>query len=147
MEYLQDLNLQQKKAVLEEHKLVCIIAGPGCGKTKTLISRIIYLLAEKKIEPRQILVLTFAKKAIKEIKKRIYPYVAPVQKLELNIYNFHSFCYYILSKHSSLLGFPENKFPVYDRHDQENIIKKIVYSLNYQAEQKEISTILSLISR
>src|SRR5271168_4261251 len=71
MEYLQDLNPQQKKAVLEEHKLICIIAGPGCGKTKTLIGRIIYLLAEKKIEPRQILVLTFAKKAIKEIKKRI----------------------------------------------------------------------------
>lgn len=147
MEYLQDLNPQQKKAVLEEHKLICVIAGPGCGKTKTLISRIIYLLAEKKIEPRQVLVLTFAKKAIKEIKKRIYPYIAPAQKSELNIYNFHSFCYTLLSKHASLLGFPENKFPVYDRHDQENIIKKIVYNLNYQAEQKEISTILSLISR
>jgi DNA helicase-2/ATP-dependent DNA helicase PcrA len=147
MEYLQDLNPQQKKAALEEHKLICVIAGPGCGKTKTLISRIIYLLAEKKIEPRQVLVLTFAKKAIKEIKKRIYPYIAPTQKSELNIYNFHSFCYTLLSKHASLLGFPENKFPVYDRHDQENIIKKIVYNLNYQAEQKEISTILSLISR
>src|SRR6266487_5214600 len=147
MVYLQDLNPQQKKAVLEKHKLICVIAGPGCGKTKTLISRIIYLLEEKKIEPRQVLVLTFAKKAIKEIKKRIYPYIAPVQKSQLNIYNFHSLCYFLLSKHASLLGFPENKFPVYDRHDQENIIKKIVYNLNYPAEQKEISTILSLISR
>jgi len=81
MEYLQDLNPQQKKAVLEKHKLICVIAGPGCGKTKTLISRIIYLLAEKKIEPQQILVLTFAKKAIKEIKKRIYPYIVPAQKI------------------------------------------------------------------
>ncbi|CAJ0844780.1 3780_t:CDS:2 [Entrophospora sp. SA101] len=147
MEYLQELNPQQKKAVLEEHKLICVIAGPGCGKTKTLISRIIHLLTTKKIEPRQILVLTFAKKAIKEIKKRIYPYTSPAQKSELNIYNFHSFCYSLLSKHASLLGFPENKFPVYDRHDQENIIKKIVYDLNYNAEKKEIGTILSLIGR
>ena len=77
MEYLQDLNSQQKKAVLENHQLICVIAGPGCGKTKTLISRIIYLLAEKKVEPQRILVLTFAKKAIKEIKKRIYPYINP----------------------------------------------------------------------
>ena len=147
MEHLQELNPQQKKAVLEEHRLICVIAGPGCGKTKTLITRIIHLLTAKKIESRQILVLTFAKKAIKEIKKRIYPYIDPTQKSELNIYNFHSFCYALLSKHASLLGFPENKFPVYDRHDQENIIKKIIYELNYNAEQKEISAILSLISR
>ncbi|CAJ0762179.1 17797_t:CDS:2, partial [Entrophospora sp. SA101] len=146
MEYLQELNPQQKKAVLEEHRLICVIAGPGCGKTKTLITRIIHLLTAKKVEPRQILVLTFAKKAIKEIKKRIYPYVDPTQKSELNIYNFHSFCYALLSRHAALLGFPENKFPVYDRHDQENIVKKIIYDLNYNAEQKEISTILSLIS-
>ncbi|CAJ0896448.1 4027_t:CDS:2 [Entrophospora sp. SA101] len=114
MEYLQELNPQQKKAVLEEHRLICVIAGPGCGKTKTLITRIIHLLTAKKVEPRQILVLTFAKKAIKEIKKRIYPYVDPTQKSELNIYNFHSFCYALLSRHAALLGFPENKFPVYD---------------------------------
>src|SRR5207244_2711543 len=91
MEYLKDLNLQQKKAVLESHRLICVIAGPGCGKTKTLISRIIYLLMEKKTKLQRILLLIFAKKAIKEI-------------------------------------------------------KKIVYNFNYQADQKEISTILSLIS-
>jgi len=70
MEHLRELNPQQKKAVLEEHRLICVIAGPGCGKTKTLITRIIHLLTARKIKSRQILVLTFAKKAIKEIKKR-----------------------------------------------------------------------------
>lgn len=147
MKYLGDLNPQQKEAVLTQKNLVCVIAGPGCGKTKTLISRVVHLLTEHKIAPRRILVLTFAKKAIKEIKTRIYPYVDPSQKSELNIYNFHSFCYHILSEHANLLGFAENKFPVYDRHDQENVIKKVIYELNYQAEQKEISTLLSLISR
>src|SRR5207237_1236681 len=78
MEYLQELNPQQKKAVLEEHRLICVIAGPGCGKPKTLITRIIHLLTFNKIK---------------------------------------------------------------------NIIKKIIYDLNYNAEQKEISTILSLINR
>jgi len=101
MEFLQELNPQQKKAVCEENSLICVVAGPGCGKTKTLVSRVIYLLVVKKLEPRQILVLTFAKKAIKEVKSRIYPYVNPTQKSELNIVNFHSFCYKVLSKHAS----------------------------------------------
>ncbi|CAJ0919145.1 499_t:CDS:2 [Entrophospora sp. SA101] len=36
LEYLQELNEQQKQAVYEKHHRVCVIAGPGCGKTKTL---------------------------------------------------------------------------------------------------------------
>ncbi|SRR5258706_7864520 len=146
MDFLQALNPSQKEAVFAEDKSLCVIAGPGCGKTKTLISRIIYLLTVKKVNPQRILVLTFAKKAIKEIKKRIYPYIDPLQKSELNIANFHSFGYQVLSKHSFLLGFLENKFPIYDRHDQENIIKKIVYDPKEQIEQKEVNVLLSLIS-
>ncbi|MDR1670802.1 MAG: UvrD-helicase domain-containing protein, partial [Spiroplasmataceae bacterium] len=38
---------------------VCVIAGPGCGKTKTLVSRLIYLLSSQKAQPRNILTLTF----------------------------------------------------------------------------------------
>jgi len=65
MEFLQELNEQQKQAVYEEHPRICVIAGPGCGKTKTLVSRLIYLLSSQKAQPQNILVLTFAKKAIK----------------------------------------------------------------------------------
>lgn len=72
MEYLQDLNPQQKQAVMEQHPRVCVIAGPGCGKTKTLVSKAIYLLASQQAQPRNILILTFAKKAIKEIKKGFF---------------------------------------------------------------------------
>ncbi|CAG8844715.1 7650_t:CDS:2, partial [Racocetra persica] len=36
MDFLQELNEQQKQAVYEEHSRICVIAGPGCGKTKTL---------------------------------------------------------------------------------------------------------------
>ena len=69
MEFLQELNAQQKQAACEKHQRICVIAGPGCGKTKTLVSRIIYLLSSQKVQSQNILVLTFAKKAIKEIKK------------------------------------------------------------------------------
>ena len=145
-ELFQELNEQQKQAVYEEHPRICVIAGPGCGKTKTLVSRFIYLLGEKKIPSQNILVLTFAKKAIKEIKKRVFSYITTVSSKDLHIYNFHSFCFHVLNKHSYLLGFPESKFPVYDRHEQEVVVRKIIYQNNYNADQKEINTILAYIS-
>ena len=145
-EIFQELNEQQNQAVYEEHPLICVIAGPGCGKTKTLVSRVIYLLVEKKIPSQSILVLTFAKKAIKEIKKRVFSYITTVSSKDLHIYNFHSFCFHVLNKYSHLLGFPESKFPVYDRHEQETVVRKIIYQNNYNADQKEIRTILAYIS-
>jgi len=145
-EFFQELNKQQNQAVYEEHPRICVIAGPGCGKTKTLVSRVIYLLTNKKISTKNILVLTFAKKAIKEIKKRVFSYISAVSLKDLHIYNFHSFCFHVLNNHSHLLGFPESKFPVYDRHEQETVVRKIVHQNNYNADQKEINTIIAYIS-
>jgi len=146
MEYLQELNQQQKQAVLEKHPRLCVIAGPGCGKTKTLVSKAIHLLTSQQAQPQNILVLTFAKKAIKEIKKRVFSHITEISPKDLHIYNFHSFCFKVLNTHSHLLGFPASKFPVYDRHEQEEVIKKVIYQNNYSADQKEINTILSCIS-
>jgi DNA helicase II / ATP-dependent DNA helicase PcrA len=146
MEYLEGLNQQQKQAVLERHPRLCVIAGPGCGKTKTLVSKAIHLLTSQQAQPQNILVLTFAKKAIKEIKKRVFSHIAEISPKDLHIYNFHSFCFKVLNTHSHLLGFPASKFPVYDRHEQEEVIKKIIRQNNYNADQKEINTILSCIS-
>src|SRR5438270_7543246 len=136
----QQLNSQQKQAVCEKNSRVCVIAGPCCGKTRTFVSRLIYLLSEQKIPPQNILVLTFAKKAIKEIKKRVFAYITAISPRNLHIYNFHSFCFRVLNQHSHLLGFPDSKFPVYDRHEQETIIRKILFQNNCSAEKKEINT-------
>src|ERR1043166_6572694 len=146
LEFLSELNEQQQQAVYEKHPRICIIAGPGCGKTKTLVSRIIYLLVSEKVPPHNILVLTFAKKAIKEIKKRVFSFISAVSSRDLHIYNFHSFCFRVLNQHSHLLGFPESRFPVYDRHEQEAIVRKILYQNNYNAAKKEINTIVAYIS-
>ncbi|MCE8162688.1 MAG: ATP-dependent helicase [Candidatus Moeniiplasma glomeromycotorum] len=145
-EIFQELNGQQKQAVYENHPRICVIAGPGCGKTRTLVSRLIYLLSERKIPPGNVLVLTFAKKAIKEIKKRVFAYITTVSPRDLHIYNFHSFCFRVLNQHSYLLGFPDSKFPVYDRHEQETVIRKIIYQNNYNCDKKEVNTILAYIS-
>ena len=68
---LSSLNSQQQLAVKSEASPLVIIAGPGTGKTKTLISRIVYLIENKGTRPENILALTFTKKAASEMQERL----------------------------------------------------------------------------
>jgi len=68
---LTQLNQKQKDAVLSEHERILILAGAGSGKTKTLIQKIIYLIAEKHVDPHNILAITFTKNAANEMIDRL----------------------------------------------------------------------------
>ncbi|HLA03857.1 MAG TPA: ATP-dependent helicase [Patescibacteria group bacterium] len=68
--YLKELNKEQIKAAKSSSPFIEILAGPGTGKTKTLVARIRFLL-EKKIKPGQILAITFTRKAADEISRRL----------------------------------------------------------------------------
>lgn len=68
---LTELNENQKLAVLTTEGPLLIRAGPGTGKTKTLVARIQYLIVEQHVVPESILAITFTKKAVIEIKERI----------------------------------------------------------------------------
>ena len=88
---LTTLNEVQKQAVQEVDGPMMILAGAGSGKTRTLVSRICYLLSEKDVGAYQVLALTFSNKAAKEMRDR----VAVMLKMEaqaLPITTFHSFC-------------------------------------------------------
>lgn len=61
------LDKNQQKVVQYTEGPLLVIAGPGSGKTKTLVERSVHLLAEKKIEPSQILLSTFTEKSGKRI--------------------------------------------------------------------------------
>ena len=64
---LENLNKEQKKAVLYNEGPLLILAGAGSGKTKVLTTKIAYLIKEKNISPYEILAITFTNKAAKEI--------------------------------------------------------------------------------
>ena len=57
-----NLNLSQKEAVENIDGPLLIIAGPGSGKTRTLVERMIYMIKEKNIKPEEILVSTFTER-------------------------------------------------------------------------------------
>lgn len=68
---LKELNKSQQEAVKYTEGPLLIIAGPGSGKTKTLVARALYLIAEKNIPPESIMVATFTEKAAKELVTRV----------------------------------------------------------------------------
>ena len=65
------LNPEQLRAVRSESRYAAVTAGPGTGKTKTLVSRILYLLQEKQVKPREITAVTFTRKAAAELRERL----------------------------------------------------------------------------
>ena len=121
---LDHLNKEQKDAVLQTDGAMMILAGAGAGKTRTLVSKIIYLLSEKNIGAYQLLALTFSNKATQEMRDRITCEV-PFDIGGLQVLTFHSFCANLLRQEFQYLGLSKN-FVIYDTSDQKSLVKKIM---------------------
>jgi len=88
-EEMDDLNAQQRQAVEAGDGPMVIIAGPGTGKTKTLVARLKYLVASGQTPAERILALTFTRKACEEMQAR-------ARLPGVKIATFHSLCHEIL---------------------------------------------------
>ena len=67
----ENANDAQRTAISTTEGPVLITAGPGTGKTFTLVQRAIYLIEEQKVNPESIFIATFTEKAAKELVTRI----------------------------------------------------------------------------
>ncbi len=166
IDILENLNEKQKEAILITEGPVLVIAGPGSGKTRVLTHRIVYIIANKKSKPDNILAITFTNKAAGEMKKRvifllnsIYPKNSqrPRHVVAFNshlvsfpvdfptICTFHSLCVKILRKEAGVIGFKKD-FVIFDSDDQKVIIKKIIKKLQIDREQFNPKAVLTEIS-
>jgi DNA helicase II / ATP-dependent DNA helicase PcrA len=119
----RELNKEQLKVVYEGDGPCLVLSGPGSGKTRTLVYRAAYLL-EKGILPSQILLLTFTKKAAKEMLSRIYALSSFTEK-EICGGTFHHVGNLFLREYAENIGYWPN-FVILDEEDSRGIIKEIL---------------------
>lgn len=122
----KNLNIQQKKAVEAAQTPLLIVAGAGTGKTKTLTSRLSFLI-NSGISPEKILAITFTNKAAKEMEHRILAN-SPGLNPKPFIGTFHSFGARLLREEAGLFGRSKGFF-IFDTADSFSLIKKILKEL------------------
>ena len=97
--FLDELNGRQRAAVTSKARAIAVSAGPGTGKTKTLVSRILYLLKERGVKPEEITAVTFTKKAAGEMRERLEQELGGKRAVSrLRIGTFHAICYDLLKE-------------------------------------------------
>lgn len=125
---IDSLNDRQKEAVLYNNGPLLIIAGAGAGKTKTLTTKIAYLIEENYARPYNVLAITFTNKAAKEMKDRLYLLIGDMAK-HIQVSTFHSFGLKLLRENFSALGYEKN-FVIMDSDDSLTVVKKILKDMN-----------------
>ena len=91
-------NPEQEMAIAASERAVAVIAGPGSGKTGTLVSRIAYLIEEKGVSPREITAVTFTRQAAREMTERLEKKLGKKKLRGLTIGTFHSICLELLER-------------------------------------------------
>jgi DNA helicase II / ATP-dependent DNA helicase PcrA len=131
---IENLNKEQKEAVLNTEGPNLIVAGAGSGKTRVLTTRLIHIIHQKKAFPNQILCVTFTNKAAKEMQNRVMKYVKGTSNAVPWLGTFHSTSVKFLRRHAEALDYKSN-FTILDTDDQKKLIRNIVKSQDLDAKK------------
>lgn len=144
--YKAELNTAQFEAASAIEGSYLVIAGAGTGKTRTLVYRVSRLI-EMGYEPKSILLLTFTRKAAREMMNRA-TLLLDNRCSKINGGTFHSFANLTLRKYSKAIGLDAN-FIILDQGDSEDVINLIRGQMNVAKLKKRFpnkQTILRVIS-
>lgn len=120
-EYLESLNPEQLEATIHSGSPLLILAGAGSGKTRTITTKIAYLIQHEKVPPYSILAVTFTKKAANEMQERAIALESECAKLMIK--TFHSFGAWFLRRYAEKVGV-DPFFTVYDDEDSASLIRE-----------------------
>ncbi len=143
-DYLEQLNEQQREAVLYCDGPQLVIAGAGSGKTRVLTYKIVHLLRQG-LMPWRIMALTFTNKAAREMRDRINPLVGEEVSSQLWMGTFHSIFARLLRINADRIGY-KHDFTIYDQSDSRSLIKLIIKDMQLDDKVYKPATIQSQIS-
>jgi DNA helicase-2/ATP-dependent DNA helicase PcrA len=141
---LSQLNPYQQEAVKTTEGPLLILAGAGSGKTRTLTHKTAWLVEKKKVDPSQILLVTFTNRAANEMKERLKKLLGAGRLPQAG--TFHSFCARILRREGKHLGIPAN-FVIFDTPDQQATVKQAMIEADISTRKFRPGSILATISQ
>jgi len=142
---LFDLNPEQDAAVRTTEGPLLILAGAGTGKTRVIIARVAYLIAQG-VDPAHILAVTFTNKAANEMRERLAGMIEKAEAKKVTMSTFHALCVRILRQDIGRLGYKKN-FSIYDEGDTTGLIKKIITRTAAKDEKLDPGVAKNLISK
>lgn len=132
------LNQYQQQAVESVFPVTAVIAGPGTGKTKTLVSRIQHLIGERGVKPSEITAVTFTNKAANELTQRIRQALPGKRSLnQMQVGTFHSLCYRLLAQSKTELSLA-------DQGQAEECAGEAIEALDLSCTVRQFLTSISL---
>jgi len=141
---LDDLNPQQRAAVVHEGGPLLIVAGAGSGKTRVLTRRMAYLLAAREVRPGEILAITFTNKAAGEMAARAAALTGSRAR-GMWVMTFHSACVRFLRREATRFGYPSS-FSIYDQADSERLMALACRELDLDAKRHPHRAMLAQVS-
>ncbi|MGE3320409.1 MAG: DNA helicase II [Candidatus Berkiella sp.] len=142
---LGELNSAQAQAVSASAKHLLILAGAGSGKTRVLVHRIAWLMANEQISAGRILAVTFTNKAANEMRNRIEKIVG-VSTNYLWVGTFHGICHRLLRQHYAEAHLPNN-FQIIDADDQLRLIKRLIRERGWDEQDYDPKRAQGFINR
>ncbi|MBU1199947.1 ATP-dependent helicase [Patescibacteria group bacterium] len=145
-----ELNREQLLAVTHEGNPLLVLAGAGSGKTRVLTYRAFWLIKNKGIDPKKIVLLTFTNKAAQEMSGRVRELLTqkpPGVDSKLGFAGtFHGFCVRLLRIYGQAVGVKKG-FVIYDTADQRQVMKKALTNLDQENTPKKVRMYLAIISK
>ncbi len=123
----RDLNPQQYEAATHLEGPALVVAGAGTGKTRVIEYRVLYLVSQG-VHPRSILLLTFTRRAAREMLTRASRHNPLCQQVEGG--TFHSFGYAVISRYAHLLGLGR-PLSFLDEADRETLLQRLAAELGF----------------
>ncbi|MBM41095.1 MAG: ATP-dependent DNA helicase PcrA [Acidobacteria bacterium] len=145
MDFLQELNSEQRRAVLTTAGPLLILAGAGSGKTRVIAYRVAYLIGDGHAAAHEVLAVTFTNKAAQEMRERVERLLAE-DCGGLWISTFHAFCARVLRRDGPAIGLLRD-FVIYDTLDQLAVIRRSLKELDIDDKLLPPRQALSLISQ
>jgi DNA helicase-2/ATP-dependent DNA helicase PcrA len=141
---LEGLNPPQREAVTHGAGPLLILAGPGSGKTRVITRRVAYLITALRVQPWEILAITFTNKAAREMRERVEALLPETRGLWIN--TFHAMCARILRADIEVLEGYTRDFTIYDTHDKNQLLKTLIKDAGYDVARFKPSMVGGWIS-